>query len=64
MALGNFTSILVATILPCSIHMIFFKKTLSPVFKTVDVIVIIISFITMVVCTSVSVMNLVKKLKG
>lgn len=44
--------------------MIFFKKMLSPVFKTVDVVVIIISFITMVVCTSVSVVNLVKKLKG
>ena len=62
--LGNFTSILVATILPCSIHMLFFRKTLSTTFKVVDITVIVVSFITMIVCTTVSRINLIRKLTG
>ena len=56
--IGNFTSILVATILPCLIHLIFFWKTLSIPFKIVDGIVIVVSFITMVVCTTASLQKL------
>ena len=44
--------------------MLFFKKTLSTTFKVVDILVIIISFITMIVCTTVSCINLIHKLSG
>lgn len=50
-----------ATILPCLIHMIFFWKTLSVSFKIVDGVVIVVSFVTMVVCTSASLQNLLGK---
>ena len=53
-----------ATILPCSIHMLFFRKTLSTTFKVVDITVIVVSFITMIVCTTVSCINLIRKLPG
>ena len=57
--MGNFTSILVATILPCLIHILYFKDKISTTFKIVDIIIIIISFIAMVICTLASLKSLI-----
>ena len=61
-AIGNSSAVLVATILPCIIHIILMKKQISTLNIIFDVILIIVSAIIMVICTVVSFRSMISSI--
>ena len=58
--LGNSSSVLVASILPCLIHLILMKKQMTMANIIGDVLLTAVSVVVMVICTVVSFKSLLK----